>query len=114
MGFWEIPRKPFVLDKRGWRGQASEVSLARYRTLGELIPVPLHTISQILQGEIKSGGNVYMRYEKVGTNGCGCAVCGKRLFPDDLIVNCPDCGAIICQECADDGALESHECEEEW
>ena len=54
-----------------------------------------------------------MRYVKVGINGCGCAVCGKKLLPDDLIINCPDCGAIICQECADEGALESHDCEEE-
>jgi hypothetical protein len=39
-------------------------------------------------------------------------MCDNQLQPTDLIIECPDCGAIFCQECVDDGFFSTHECEE--
>lgn len=52
-----------------------------------------------------------MNYTTLGTGGFSCAVCGKPLKPDDEVAVCPDCGAVICRDCAENGGLEDHDCD---
>lgn len=44
--------------------------------------------------------------------GCCCSVCGIDLFPESMVEVCPDCGAIFCEDCADE--LDIHVCEDEY
>ena len=51
-------------------------------------------------------------YRTLGTDGLACDVCGKPIGPDDQVAVCPDCGAVICKECCEDGRFDEHECDE--
>lgn len=53
------------------------------------------------------------KYTKLGTYGMSCNECGKSIGPEDEVQICPDCGAIICRECVENGAWDDHECDEE-
>ena len=44
--------------------------------------------------------------------GLSCALCREPLETTCLALECPDCGAIFCEECATDGFFETHECED--
>ena len=42
-----------------------------------------------------------------------CASCGEAIYPDDKYKVCPDCAAIFCQSCCEDGiTFDRHECQE--
>ena len=45
---------------------------------------------------------------------CACAGCGKPLERNkSLVVICPDCGAMFCEDCATNGTFDDHDCEVE-
>ena len=43
-------------------------------------------------------------------NGFFCHEWDKALEPNDKICVCPDCGAVVCEECVKTGRFEKHEC----
>lgn len=53
-----------------------------------------------------------VNYEIATTNGFGCAICGAAIRKGDKYVICPDCAAVFCKTCCEDGTFESHSCEE--
>lgn len=58
--------------------------------------------------------NDYTKYlTPIGQAGLFCAGCGRYLKATDLVVDCPDCGAIYCESCVRDGTFENHSCEDE-
>lgn len=52
-------------------------------------------------------------YITTGVEGYGCVNCGRTIGADDPVVICPECGGIICKECAENGGLDDHDCEPE-
>ena len=48
---------------------------------------------------------------KFGGFDCACSVCGE-VVPLMPTITCPDCGAIFCEDCAPDGEIPEHDCEE--
>jgi predicted RNA-binding Zn-ribbon protein involved in translation (DUF1610 family) len=53
------------------------------------------------------------RLRPIGCNGFACSCCGDSLLPHHAVFVCPDCGAIICQTCTDNGEVDAHVCEKE-
>lgn len=51
--------------------------------------------------------------QPIGVNGFACNCCGEPQLPHNTVWICPDCGAVICQNCVDNGDVESHICDEE-
>ena len=49
----------------------------------------------------------------IGCHGFSCVCCGKKLLPHEEVFVCADCGAVICQTCANEGEAEAHVCEED-
>ena len=49
----------------------------------------------------------------IGVHGFACNCCGEAQLPHMEVWICPDCGAVICQSCADAGEVKSHVCDEE-
>lgn len=45
-------------------------------------------------------------------NGLGCAYCGSPIKKGDKYLDCPDCAAIFCEKCCENGNLDNHSCEE--
>ncbi len=45
--------------------------------------------------------------------GFSCHGCLKDLTDKDLVAACPDCGAILCEDCVAKGALTDHVCDDE-
>ena len=57
--------------------------------------------------------NKYTKYlAPIGCSCYSCAACGKSLKPETLALDCPDCAAIFCEDCVEDGAFEDHKCED--
>lgn len=52
-------------------------------------------------------------YTTMGTDGFSCMICGEPVKADDPVTVCPDCGAVICRHCAENGGMEEHDCEQE-
>lgn len=52
-------------------------------------------------------------YTTMGTDGFSCMVCGETVDANDPVTVCPDCGAVICKSCAENGGMEDHDCEPE-
>lgn len=52
-----------------------------------------------------------INFKKIGMAGFSCACCGTPIPTDGLVAACTDCGAVFCKACAEDGALDGHECE---
>lgn len=51
----------------------------------------------------------------ISHGGCACVACATGLKPGDLHLDCPDCGAIFCESCVQDGTFEGHKCEDyDW
>lgn len=44
--------------------------------------------------------------------GLSCDLCKESLESTDLAIECPDCAAIFCSDCAKDGFFSTHQCEE--
>ena len=42
----------------------------------------------------------------------GCVGCGKIIQRGELMIECPDCGAIFCKQCVEDESYENHVCED--
>lgn len=51
-------------------------------------------------------------YIKADSNFYGCACCGNSIPVGGEFLVCPDCGAIFCKECVEDGRFENHDCED--
>lgn len=49
----------------------------------------------------------------IGMHGFACNCCGETQLPHMEVFVCPDCGAVICAKCVEDGEAERHICEEE-
>lgn len=59
-------------------------------------------------------GPEYEKYAKpLGCNLFCCDICGKSIAPDEPVVVCADCGAVICLNCIRSGLAEDHNCEDE-
>lgn len=41
-----------------------------------------------------------------------CVCCGKTIQRGELMIECPDCGAIFCKECVEDEKYENHVCQD--
>ena len=56
----------------------------------------------------------YEKYAKpLGCNLFCCDICDKPIAPDEPVVVCADCGAVICLNCIRSGLAEKHNCEDE-
>ena len=54
----------------------------------------------------------YTKYLKpIGVSGFVCVDCGKSLSTCDRYCECPDCGAIFCEDCVINYVLNNHICE---
>ena len=53
-------------------------------------------------------------YVRTGMDGYSCLNCGKDLGPDDPVRICPECGGMFCRDCAENGALDDHECDPDY
>lgn len=42
----------------------------------------------------------------------GCAHCGHPINRGELMLDCPDCAAVFCEECVTSGVFENHNCED--
>lgn len=51
-------------------------------------------------------------YEKATHGGYGCAICGHPIQKGEEYLDCPDCAAIFCKNCCEDGTFDNHSCEE--
>lgn len=49
----------------------------------------------------------------IGVRGFACNCCGEEQLPHNEVFVCPDCGAVICSKCVDNGEIENHVCDEE-
>lgn len=45
-------------------------------------------------------------------NGFACNICGRILAKGELAFVCPSCGAVLCENCVNNGSLEGHACED--
>ena len=41
-----------------------------------------------------------------------CDLCKESLESSDVVLECPDCGAIFCKECVEDRFFDTHQCED--
>lgn len=51
-------------------------------------------------------------HEIASRDGFGCAVCGHSIRKGEEYEVCPDCAAIFCKSCCEDGTFENHSCED--
>lgn len=55
----------------------------------------------------------YQQYLQAGLYaGCSCAACFKPITAQDLALDCPDCAAVFCADCVENGTFEGHFCED--
>lgn len=50
---------------------------------------------------------------RTSVGGWGCYRCGSSIDRGDYLADCPDCGAVFCRSCVEDGSFGSHICEED-
>lgn len=50
---------------------------------------------------------------QIGHKGFSCNECGRNLRETDRVIDCADCGAIICERCVTNGRVEDHVCEDD-
>lgn len=53
-----------------------------------------------------------MEYMVAPYSGFACACCGTILLRGEEYNVCPDCSAIFCKECCENGNFDGHNCEE--
>lgn len=59
-------------------------------------------------------GPEYEKYaQPLGSSLYNCDICGKSIKPDEPVVICSDCGAVICLDCIRSGRGTDHTCEED-
>lgn len=59
-------------------------------------------------------GPEYEKYaQPLGMNLYSCDICGKSIAPDEPVVICADCGAVVCLDCIRSGRGRDHQCEDE-
>lgn len=64
--------------------------------------------------EMPNKESKYTRFLRpIGSTLFSCCNSGKHLRREDLAVDCADCGAVFCEDCVKNGALDEHICEED-
>lgn len=56
---------------------------------------------------------MYYNYTKADASGFACNSCGTAVHEGAEILVCPDCAAIFCRACCEDGSFDSHICDED-
>ena len=51
------------------------------------------------------------KFVQIGSKMFSCNECGRNLRETDRVIDCADCGAIICERCVNNGNADAHVCE---
>lgn len=67
---------------------------------------------QLVQDEVNEHKRFLSTLRTMDVAGFSCAECGTEIKPGDTYTVCGECGAVFCLQCAKDGALDNHACDD--